>query len=312
MAGARGSTDRQLVRRKGGRRRQARPGPRVTIDPARVRLALRWTLGAAVLAGAGFLGLPYAREIARTHPYFAVREVAVRHRGKLGDEALRSLSGIEPGVNIWDVDVEDAETRLLTLGWVRSALVRRELPNRVVIQVREHRPVAILAVADEEPGLYYLAANGRIFAPVVVGATYDLPYVTGLGRADLAGSEAFGPRAVRRALALLRHAERYPQIGVASEVHVDRTRGLTLMPMRPALPIDIGWGEYDVKLARLAEVLPRWAGREGELRRVSCLFEDEVILRTRPAARAPKREPKAGTRTTPKTGTRGARVATGA
>ena len=53
------------------------------------------------------------------------------------------------------------------------------------------------------------------------------------------------------------------------------------MPIKPALPISIGWGEYDLKLARVAEVLPFWSGREGEVRDVSCLFEDDVVVRTR-------------------------------
>jgi hypothetical protein len=183
-------------------------------------------------------------------------------------------------------------------------MVRRELPDRVVLHVRENRPVAILAVADEAPGLYYLAQNGRIFAPVASGDPRDLPFVTGLTRKDLAGDGAFGPRAVRRALALMRHAERQPAVGTISELHVDRELGLTLMPIKPALPITIGWGEYDLKLARVAEVLPFWSGREGDVRDVSCLYEDDVVVRTRArgamaAAATKKVAAKNGTTTKP-------------
>lgn len=224
---------------------------------------------------------PWLRHVAHTHPYFAVREVAVRHRGRLDADAIRRLAGVEIGTNVWDVEPTDAETRLLTNGWIRSAEVRRELPDRVVVHVREHRPVAILAVEDESPGLYYVAANGRIFAPVAAGDERDLPFVTGLGRADLGGSGAFGPRAVHRALGLVRHAARTPGLAGVSEVHVDRKDGLVLMPTRPALPITVGWGDYDAKLARVAEVLPYWKGREGELASVSCVFDDELVVRTR-------------------------------
>jgi hypothetical protein len=239
----------------------------------------------AIVAGATLIAtlvvVPWLGRVARTHPYFAVHEVAVRHRGRLEPETIRRLAGVETGTNVWEVDPEDAETRLLTNGWIRTAHVRRELPDRVVLHVREHRPVAILAVADESPGLYYVAANGRIFAPVVTGDQRDLPFVTGLTRADLGGGGAFGPRAVRRALGLVRHAARAPGLATVSEVHVDRKDGLSLLPTRPALPIAIGWGDYDVKLARVAEVLPYWAGRESELASVNCVFDDEVIVRTR-------------------------------
>jgi hypothetical protein len=246
-----------------------------------VRRLVRYGIVAGSTLVAVLLVAPWLRRVAHTHPYFAVQDVAVRHRGRLDAETVRRLAGVEPGTNVWEVDPEVAETRLLTSGWIRSAQVRRELPDRVVVHVREHRPVAILAIADESPGLYYVAANGRIFAPVATGDARDLPFVTGLTRADLGGSGAFGPRAVRRALELVRHASRAPGVGTVSEVHVDRKDGLTLLPMRPALPIAIGWGDYDVKLARVAEVLPYWSGREGELASVNCAFDDEVIVRTR-------------------------------
>jgi cell division protein FtsQ len=269
------------VKRRAGRRVRPSPRIRVSIDPVRLRRLAR-VVGSAVVLGLVILAaVPLVVRAAHTHPYFAVREIAVRHRGQLDESALRQLTGVVVGMNIWDVDTDDATTRLYTDGWVRSASVRRELPNRIVVQVREHRPVAVLAVGDESPGLYYLAMNGRIFAPVAAGDGRDLPLITGLVRADLAGTDAFGPRGVRRALVLLRHADRYKTLGIASEVHVDRARGLTLMPTRPALPIEIGWGQYDEKLARLAEVMPSWAGREAEMRAVSCVFEDEVIVRTR-------------------------------
>jgi hypothetical protein len=127
--------------------------------------------------------------------------------------------------------------------------------------------------------------------------------VTGLTRQDLAGSDAYGPRAVRRALVALRHVARHPAVGLPSELHVEREAGIVVMPVRPAVPVELGWGGYDEKLARVATVLPLWAGREGELRRVSCLFEDEVIVRTRTAFAPP-----AGT----KTGKGAGKPATGA
>lgn len=283
MARARGPARRQLVSRRRERRTAA---PRPAVAPALVRRLV----AAAVVLGVGglvaALAGPHVGRGLAAHPYFAVREVAVRHHGRLADETIRALAGVDVGMSVWDVDTEVVATRLATNGWVRAATVRRQLPDRIVLRVREHRPVAILAVADEHPGLYYVAANGRIFAPVGRGDARDLPFVTGLGRADLAGSDAFGPRALRRALALLRDAARRPELGLVSELHVDRAAGLTLMPTRPALPIEIGWGDHDAKLARVAEVLPLWAGRERELRSVSCAFDDQVVVRTRTARAA--------------------------
>jgi len=57
------------------------------------------------------------------------------------------------------------------------------------------------------------------------------------------------------------------------------------MPVRPAVPIELGWTGFAEKLGRVPRVLALWAGREGEIAVVSLLFDDEVIVRTR----APKR-----------------------
>jgi cell division protein FtsQ len=218
----------------------------------------------------------------QSHPYFAVSEVVVHHRGRLPEADLHAALGIARGDSIWDVDPAAVETRLRARPWVRSASVHRELPDRVVVRVREYRPAAIVAVTDAQPGFFYVAANGRIFAPVGTTDGRDLPYITGLARADLDGREGFGPRGVHRALGLLRLVGRESGgIGPISEVHVDRDQGLTLLPVRPAIPIVLGWGDLPRKLDRLARVLPLWAGRASDVREISCIFDDDVIVRLR-------------------------------
>ncbi len=254
--------------------------------PVAVRSALRIVAPIAVLA----VAVPPLVAAARRHPYFAVREVVMRHRGRVAPDDLRAALEIREGDSIWNVDPQAAAARLRARPWVRTADVRREFPDRIVVRVREYRPVAIVAVGDPAPALYYVAANGRIFAPVGDTDGRDLPYITGLGRADLDGREGFGPQSVRRALGLLRLATRESTaLGTVSEINVDRTAGLTLLPIRPAVPIELGLGDYATKLERLARVLPLWVGREGEVRGVSCMFEDEIIVRTRAVAAAPTR-----------------------
>jgi POTRA domain, FtsQ-type len=287
MAGARGAARRQLVGRSLHRRNRVRR----TWTLPRVPWRALWVL--VPLAGLWVAAPPIAQAV-RTHPYFAVRDVVIHHRGRLPAADLRTALGISGGESIWDVDPAAAVARLRARPWVRSASVRRELPDRVVVRVREYRPTAILIVGDAQPGLYYVASNGRIFASVGDTDGRDLPYITGLVRADLDGHEALGPRAVHRALGLLRLVGREPGgLGPVSEVHADRERGLTLLPVRPAIPIVLGWGALPKKLDRLARVLPLWAGRAADVRELSCTFDDQVIVRLReplpepaPAAKA--------------------------
>jgi len=278
MAGARGSSRRELVGRLFGASNRRR-GPR--LDPT-VRATVAVVLPAVAVLGGLAFAWPYAAAAVRRHPYFAVREVIARQTHRVPADEIRRVAGIAPGMSVWDVDALSAEERLRAHDWIRAAHVRRELPHRVVIQVREERPVAILAVDDGKAGEYYVAAHGRVFARVGAGDPRDFPYVTGLASSDLRDADALGPRALRRALALVRIAGRgSAALGAVSEVHVDRTRVLTLVPVRPAVPIELGWTGFAEKLARLARVLALWAGRESEIATLDLLFDDEVIVRTR-------------------------------
>ena len=289
MAGARGSARRELVARVLGsrNRRRAKRSRR-----AAVRATLRIALPLAGLAAVAAVAWRPVAETVRRHPYFALREVVVRHQRRLPAAEIRAAAGIEPGMSAWDVDAAAAEARLRGHAWIRWARVRRDLPHRVVIQVREERPVAILALDGPGAGEYYVAAHGRIFARVGAADSRDFPYLTGVTPDDLRDGEPAGPRALRRALALVRLASRSPSVGAISEVHVDRGRGLTLLPVRPAVPIEVGWSGFDAKLARLPPVLALWAGRETEIGAVSLLWGDDVIVRMRSAARAvPARRP---------------------
>jgi cell division protein FtsQ len=255
-------------------------GPRNRRRGSRAWLAKALTRGvpATAVAAAALLAWPPLRDAVRAHPYFTVREVVVRGNRHLAPDAVRRLAGVEPGMGIWTVDPARVQRSLEGAAWIRTARVSRELPDRVVIRVREERPAAIIALRDAAPALHYVAPRGKIFARLEPGDARDFPYLTGLKVSDLAGADAGGIRAVRRALSLLRLATRR---GPVSEVHIDRERGLTLLPVDPRIPIEVGWVDLPRRLARLGMVLEQLARRQSDVVRVSLRFDDEVIVQVR-------------------------------
>jgi cell division protein FtsQ len=289
MAGAGGQAHRQLVRRLFPRRNRRARGAGRTAWPA-VRLRAVRLACAAAAVGAVLAAWPRIAPTVRQHPYFAIREVEVSPLRRLTAEAVRTVAAIEPGTSVWDVDCRAVETRLAREPWIRSARVRRQLPHRIVIHVREERPVAIMALDGPTPRLYYVSAHGRVFAPLAADDPRDFPYLTGLSAADVEQGGVLPGRAIRRALTLLRTvATAAPGLGPVSEIHVDAARGLTLLPTRLTMPIEVGWVGFDAKLSRLPEVMKRWEGREDEIVAVSLLFDDEVVVRTRTLKPAPAR-----------------------
>ena len=284
MAGTRSTARRSLVKRLFGPKNRHRvpQGPPMS---TRVAGVLRWVLPAVVPVLMLGLGWQWVRTTMRHHSYFTVREVVAPSHGRIPADVLRATAGIELDASIWDVDTDAVAARLQALPWVRRARVRRSFPGRVFLDVREYRPVAILRIEDPKTAaLYYVARGGRPFALVDRSETQDLPYISGLVASDLEGT-AYGARSVRAALTVLRKTRhRVGLLGELSEIQVDRVRGLTLMPVRPAVPIELGWDGYDTKLARLRYVLAQWVGRERQMVAVSCAWDDDVIVRVATAA----------------------------
>jgi cell division protein FtsQ len=87
---------------------------------------------------------------------FVVRDVFVVGRSATPKATLLNALAVSRGTPILAVDLEAARKRIQTLPWVRHATVRRVLPDTVVVEIIERRPLAIwqhekkFALIDEE------------------------------------------------------------------------------------------------------------------------------------------------------------------
>jgi cell division septal protein FtsQ len=85
-------------------------------------------------------------------------------------------------MKMWKVEPAEIEKKIARHPWVGSVLVRREFPRRVVIEVEERTPKAIVAMGK----LYYVDADGIIFKEVGEGENVNFPLLTGLRSERLA------------------------------------------------------------------------------------------------------------------------------
>lgn len=124
---------------------------RVPVAPHRIWRWLLWGGGGLLTVGAlawGLaLGLPQRTAehiiVATGAAGFTVRQVEIdgveqQPRLAIYQELLRGGTD-----SMFAVDVEDARTRLKALPWVKDASVERRWPDRVVVRITEHQPVAV-------------------------------------------------------------------------------------------------------------------------------------------------------------------------
>lgn len=108
------------------------------------------------------------------HRYFAVREVQVQGTRRLDPEQVRVWLGMVEGSSIWAASPRALEERLERQPAIARASVRRILPDRLQVVVREREPRALLR---HGPQAYAVDRAG-----VVIGETAlrggDLPIIT--------------------------------------------------------------------------------------------------------------------------------------
>ena len=112
------------------------------------------------------------------HPVFAISGITVQ-----GDVAHNSALTLRANVaprlagNFFTVNLASARDAFEAVPWVREAVVRREFPNRLRVQLQEHRPVALWGSESESR---MVNSYGEVFEANVGDVEQDeLPRLAG-------------------------------------------------------------------------------------------------------------------------------------
>ena len=219
--------------------------------------------------------LAVTRSFVLENPYFAVREIQVRGGTKVGGREVVAMAGLRHGMNIWKVDPVAIEKKIAKHPWVRRVLVRREFPRRVLIEVEERVPRAIVAAGK----LFYVDGDGVVFKEVGEEEKVNFPILTGLRPADLATADPEIRRRLRDALRLSELMVR--DAHTLSEIHFDGSDRLVVYTVNFPVALHMGWGDWEEKLWRLDRVLNLWKDKESRLVSLDVSFRDQVVARLR-------------------------------
>ncbi len=128
----------------------------------------------ALFLAAVSLGLLAGYRWVTTTEHFAVDKVEVRGNRVLSDGDLRKMAGVARGMNIFAVNLGGVQRRLSRSGWIDSVLVRRSLPDTLLLQVDERQPVFWIKRGET---IYFADEEGRAIAPVRAGNFLSLPFL---------------------------------------------------------------------------------------------------------------------------------------
>ena len=216
-----------------------------------------------------------ARQFVLESPYFSVREIQVRGGEKFGGNEIVTMAGLKHGMNMWRIEPATIEKKVAKHPWVRRVLVRREFPRRVVIEIEERTPKAIVAMGK----LYYVDSDGVVFKEVGVGESVQFPLLTGLRPDELGNRDPAVRRKIQDAVRLSDLMAKDSQ--TISEVHFEAADRVILYTTAYPLALHMGWGDWEGKVQRVDRVLKLWKGHEERLVTLDASFGDQIVARVR-------------------------------
>lgn len=155
---------------------------RIEVRRASGRKRLRRVLALAVVLAIGLAGV-----LASLSPLMDVDRIAVAGATATPQSEITAASGLSVGDPMVRIDVDAATAALEALPWVDSAVVRRDFPSAVKIEITERQPIGIVRSGETEA---LVDATGRVLGAVQFGFG-DLPRME-ISRALPAPGERLG------------------------------------------------------------------------------------------------------------------------
>lgn len=224
-----------------------------------------------------------------THsPRFAIREIVVRTEDKVSEAEVVRLANLNLGDNIFSFHLRECVDAIEIHPWVRRASVMRELPDRVIVEVSERKPVALVGLTS----LYYVDEEGEVFKKVLPGERMDYPVFTGITLRDLVEDKDSVEPLIGLGLEVLDVAESSVIFSPdhMSEVHLDRAYGATLVRVSDGLRVRVGRGDLAKKWERLEHALMELGSESAKVAELDLNFEGRVTVRLRDGYRVASQE----------------------
>jgi cell division protein FtsQ len=214
--------------------------------------ALGESIGALILlAAATFFSVLfiYAYNYLLSASYFEIKEISVRGVKELTEKDILAMAKIQQRSNILAVSTDVVAGRIAANPWVKHIYVGRELPDRLVLDVRERTPIALLKQAGN---FYLMDGEGVVFKKLSKGDDVDLAIVTGVNIQAKVQSALLTE--ALKLLETLSTSDQHALLGTVSEMHVDEVFGLSVLTDK-GLHLKLGRENFAGKLHQLQIVL---------------------------------------------------------
>ncbi|MGE0324037.1 MAG: cell division protein FtsQ/DivIB [Polyangiaceae bacterium] len=237
--------------------------------------------GILVVLGAALALAWGLQRYALTTPRFAIQKLDVTGTLRRAPDQLSKQAGVKVGDNLFAVDTEVAERRLLEDPWIASAKVERRIPATLAIHVEEREAQAIASIGGS---LYLVSREGEPFKQAEDGDPRDLPVISGITGDDFARDRVRQVDRIRVGMQVLRQYARVPmsKVHAPQEVNLGPDGDVVLTIGKSGIALHLGKGPWRSKLLMAWRVMGSLAAK-GRLPRIVFLdnraHPERVVVR---------------------------------
>ena len=222
-----------------------------------------------------FLLCPVVKRI-KLHPIFEVRHVVVNGSQYIDTEEIIKTAAVEPGINIFDIDIGGISGKLKDAYAAEDFSVYRSLPGTIAIKVHEKTPVALLNTKK----LIGVDKNGVPLPHIGADLVESLPIVTGIKDIADLSDPTVRARLVTGLNMLAKINEKAPSTYKRiSEINVSNLNTLGISLIDNGLEVIIGDNDWARKIPILDRVINEVTSRRKAVKAVDIRFGEVVVVK---------------------------------
>lgn len=198
---------------------------------------------------------------------FQIRSIVITGNEHLTDEELKNMAGLSTDENLFSVSGRKIFLKMMASPWMRSVVVRKEFPDRLLINIREAEPFALL---DMKGKLFIVDDRGVMLEELRDIAIPFLPIILSNPYRE---KEAF-QEAITLAKAIKNTGLLYRKDHIEIISHKSQEMSVNM----DDIVVKVGEGEYEDKLARLADIEEEIKSRNIAVDYIDLRFANRVLV----------------------------------
>lgn len=247
------------------------------------RLLRALRLGAVILLPLLALVVAYRVFTSPSGGVFAISRIEFEGLEKLDDTTLEKRIQESVTGNIFRVDLDEIRRQVESASWVKSAVVRRRLPNRLVISIEERRPTAVAQIGQE---MILVDQDGVLLGRQDPGFPLpEGPVVVGLADPRAKDAQSRNSERMQMYLQVVEDLSR-GEVDLAqtiSEIDVSNLKRVAVVPTDEPVLVCLGDQEFRKRYEVFQAQRPlynEYKKKHGRIDEVDVSFDRRIIFKT--------------------------------